>query len=481
MLDLAKLNTEVTSKLKEVELAYTEIEEAGKTGDENKMKVAKDVFDAKSVEFEALKAKVSDAQAHQDRVALARKIAEMAQPASPTAAKIQSNGIAGVMSTPAVPIDYENEALAHRDAFTKWMQGSKSLSDGEMGLLTPKSEKMISTLSKSSDPLAAKSVVIPPSLALQCLGANYVRAFGTAAKMQSKTIMSVNNAVTNPSLANLLVPQEFRAQLQMLPFDEPTLLQKVTVIPSVTGNVTFPGLAQTDSNEFGGVSFSWISEGASKPETEPIFTQIEIPTFELAGYTEISERALSRSAIPLEALLVSIFKPALNYTLDAAIVSGTGVGQPTGILPTAGIRNVARAAALGVSDADLVNLKHAVKPVHRKSAQFLLSDSVELGLELAADTLGRPLFRASTANGPFDRLVGYPYDVATNCPVIGTRGDVIYGNMKWYFLVMEEEITVARSEHYKFRNNVVAFKVFVVVGGRVMQPRAFSVLANADS
>jgi HK97 family phage major capsid protein len=324
-------------------------------------------------------------------------------------------------------------------------------------------------------------VVIPASLAMKCLGSNYARAFGLDEQMRAKTILSLNDPALNPSMANYLVPQEYRAQLQMLPFDQPTLLNRVTVIGSVTGNVTFPGLSQTDSNEFGGVSFSWTQEANAKPETEPVFTQIEIPTYELSGYTEISERALSRSALPLESLLVSIFRPAMNYTLDNVIVNGTGTAQPLGILTAAGVRVVGRAAANTVGDTDLVNLKHAVKPTHRAGAMFALSDSAEQELELATDSFGRPLFRASTANGPYDRLVGYPYSVATNCPAVGTEGDVIYGNMRWYFLVMEEEITVARSEHYRFRNNVISFKVFVVVGGRPMQPRAFAKLGDVGA
>jgi HK97 family phage major capsid protein len=127
---------------------------------------------------------------------------------------------------------------------------------------------------------------------------------------------------------------------------------------------------------------------------------------------------------------------------------------------------------------DLVNLKHAVKAVHRGGASFVLEDTVEAGLELQTDTQGRPLFNASVANGPYDRLVGYPYTVATNCPARGTSGDIIYGNLKHYVLVMEEEITLARSEHVRFRQNRTAFKVFTVVGGRLLQPRAMAILGE---
>jgi len=329
-------------------------------------------------------------------------------------------------------------------------------------------------LLKSTSEEAQASVRLPDHMILQMLGGNYARAFG-------KTVMSVDNALTNPSRANNLVPQDFRAQLQQLPFDAPALVDRVTVIPSGTGVVTFPSLQQSDANEFGGMSWQWKGEAEEKPETEPRFAQKEITCYELCGYTEVSERALTRSAISIEGMLMILVRAGLNYVLDNAIINGSGAGQPTGIVNTAGIRTVNRAAAGAVSDVDLVNLKHEVKPAHRGGAMWAIADGVEQGLELAVDGLNRPLFRSSTADGSYDRLVGYPYVVAQNCPTIGNTGDVIFGNPRWYFLAMEEEITIAKSKDYRFRHNVVAFKFFLVAGGILMQPRAMAVLNDTVS
>jgi len=122
-----------------------------------------------------------------------------------------------------------------------------------------------------------------------------------------------------------------------------------------------------------------------------------------------------------------------------------------------------------------------VKPNHRAGAIFGVEDSVEQGLELQVDGQNRPLFRASMANGPYDRLIGYPYTVSLNLPGMGTQGDIVFGDFGQYMLVVEEEVTVSRSEHYRFRNNVVAFKIFAVVGGRLLQPRAMAILEGPES
>ena len=146
------------------------------------------------------------------------------------------------------------------------------------------------------------------------------------------------------------------------------------------------------------------------------------------------------------------------------------------------ISNVKDDGSLRTSDDDdLVKLKHAILPDHRNGASYVVNDSVEEVLELTKDGFGRPLFRASTANGPFDRLVGFPYTVGTNLPALGAPADTIFGNLKLYFLAMEEEITMARSSEFKFRTNLIAFKIFSVVGGRLLEPLGVSILDNAAS
>ena len=401
-----------------------------------------------------------EAKKHQERHNLLKEVEELSKPA-----EIKGKVITPVtLINPAEPKDHEVEAKAGSEAFYKWLR-QENLSGEERKLITPKS---LAEGLKGKD--AAR---MPNSLVCRIMGPTYASAFG-------KTMYSTATPATgtNPSAAQNLVPPEFRAQLQQLPYDQPSVFDRVTVVPSSTGTVTWPALVQTASNEFGGVAFQWLGEGAEKPETEPEFEQKEIATHELSGYTEISERLLSRSSINLETLLASLFRGAMVYTIDNAILQGSGTGQPLGIINTAGINLVTRAAAGAVGYADLVNLKHAVKAVHRGGATFVLEDTVETGLELLTDTQGRPLFNASVANGPYDRLTGYPYLVGTNCPTLGYVGDIVYGNLKHYVLVMEEDITLARSEHVKFRTNKIAFKVYTVVGGRLLQPRAMSILSG---
>lgn len=465
---LAELQKEAKRVFALIEASRTKLDELeGKEEkDEGAIKAAKAVYEEHKATFDGLQGKVEEAKEHQARIAMKREIDALLEPEDNTTVP------AGQPDTrPAQAKDLVKQEQELTKLFTSYVQG-KALSDVGRDALKPKSPRL-------QEGEAGGSVVIPERLTNRIMGSSWMYGMG-------KTIFSTATpagfpGVTNPSAAQNLVPQEWRNQMQMLPFESMTVLDLVTIVPSTTGTVTWPALVQTQANLFGGVAFQWLGEGAEKPETEPEFEQREIVCHELAGYTEVSERALSRSAIQLEAFLARLFRGAMRRTLDTVILTGSGAGQPQGIAGTAGINLVTRTTANQVSDRDLVNLKHAVLPDHRPGASYQIHDQVEQFLELTVDTLGRPLFRASTANGPYDRLCGYPYVVGTNLNALGTSGDVIYGNLSHYILVMEEEITLARSEHAKFRENKIAFKVFAVIGGRLMEPLAFSILSDATS
>jgi HK97 family phage major capsid protein len=249
----------------------------------------------------------------------------------------------------------------------------------------------------------------------------------------------------------------------------------------MTGEVTWPKAVQTDANEYGGMTAAWINEAASKTQTDTQFTQEKIATHELAMYTEISHTLLRRSPIAIEQWIATRARQVCMDAMDAAFINGDGNGKPLGLLQTTGIRTVGRTTADTVVRTDLVNLKYALKPYHRAGAVFVAEDGVIKALEELEDNEGRPLFTANAATGIFERLAGYPFIATTRNPTLGTEGDVLFADLREYYIPMEQDIMVKRSDDYKFQNNCTALAIFVHVGGKLVQPRTCAILGDVGA
>lgn len=444
--------------LKNADTLITDIDAlAGKVdtteAEEEKTKVV-DALKAKEAEWAELKGKIEAAQVQLERK---RVIAD----ARRNMAIVPIADVGGGPG-PVLPAQAKDHAAIYqkkRELFRDYM-GGKTLVGQEAELMRPRSENFKE---------GANGVVMPMHMSAKLFGKQYARAL-----LDAKTMLSSNAGDAS------LIPQEYVQQILELPSEGTSLMNWVNIVPCQTGTLTIPRLIQTDANEFGGVSFSWINEGAEKPETEPDFQQIEIDTHELAGYTEISLRMLSRSVFDLEAYITNLYRAAMQDTITNVIISGSGAGQPLGVINTTTIRTVARAAAGLVGYSDLVRLKHQLQSYHRGNAKWVADATAVERLELLVDTTARPIFRSTIADAQYDRMIGYPYLETERAPNVGNAGDIIFADWSWYWLVVEEEVVIKRSDHYRFRNNLAAFVAYAVIGGRPVEPRVFAILDDAS-
>lgn len=404
----------------------------------------------KSAEFDQVKASI---EAEKDSLKSKAMLAE--------SEKLCEVPADGKTLTPGEAVDHGNEDREKGKIFYAYL-GGKTLSDRERDAMKPKSAQFAE---------GADGVCVPDSLKCALMGKRWMRAMGKAIPMSSADALAAGGRM-------YLVPEEYRAELLELAPEPAMTLQKCTIVPTQTGTVDWPRLVQTDESENGGMAGTWIDEGGEKSSTEASFEQLQIKAYEYAAYTEITNRLLTKSVPSIEPIVSRLFRNTINGAIDFALLRGTGTGQPLGVINDTGVRFVGRATDNTIGYADLVNLEFALRANHRAGAEFVLQDQALRTLKLTTEgtTTSRPMFVASIANGLADRLIGYPYWGTHRLPTLGYTGDVVFGDWREYIVIMEEEIVVKRSEHYKFRNNVTAFTAHVVIGGRPGEPRAFAVL-----
>ena len=155
------------------------------------------------------------------------------------------------------------------------------------------------------------------------------------AKKDTETLkaMSVKD-VLESGTGGYLVPEQFVAELMQLnntSFGE--LLQRTMLIRNPSSNViNVPALNHSAGGKFGGITVSIVGEGVQKPETEPVFAQIQVQLYKLAGITKVSDELLADSRISIEQILAQLFRNAMLSMAEKLLLNGSGLGQPLGIL-----------------------------------------------------------------------------------------------------------------------------------------------------
>lgn len=461
MKTLAELQKEGEAILADLEKLEGELAKAG--DDAEKGKSINEQIDVKSKSFDVLEAEIKRIREQISRKAMldGLKVDDGKKgDLAPDEGKTKPD--------PAQVADHVKEAADLEGFFLDYICG-KSIP------VEAKDKLSATSVAMQAVEAAKDGIVFPERISAALFGKSVAYMLGY--EILGKAIPMVT---TSPTVVQSLPSEDFQKKLLELPAEAPHILDRATVVPAPLGTVTWPRLVQTDTNEYGGVAICWISEGGEKAETEAEFDQVKISTNEVSAYTELSHTLLDRSFLNLDALVARLFRGAINDALDNAFLTGSGTGQPLGIINTTGIRTVTRATAGVVSHADLVNLKYAVRPYHRAAGTFVLEDSVTQSLELTYDTLGRTLFAPSVAGTVPDRLVGKPWLDTTRLPALGTTGDVLFGDLREYIVAMEKEVVVRRSDHYRFRNNLAAFTVVCLVGGELVQPRVMSILQDGS-
>jgi HK97 family phage major capsid protein len=282
------------------------------------------------------------------------------------------------------------------------------------------------------------------------------------------------------------VPIEFYNQLMQVAGETGLVRPRATALQMGADVVEIPILDQTTAptagktSFYGGVSLEWTADTAEKPETEPKFRQAKLSAHELSGYTEISRSLLANSAVSLTGLVTSLFGQAVAWAEDFAFLRGNGVGKPFGIVPwletRSGTVTSARGSNSAITFANAVSVWVKRQIINQGRTAWMLSKAAEsafLQMTGTANTVVIPTgFYVQGTNGsgaaqqPINyALMGLPVLVSEKLPALNTLGDFMLADFSQYVIGDRGQMEIAVSEHYKFRNNVVCYRIIHRVAG----------------
>jgi len=262
-----------------------------------------------------------------------------------------------------------------------------------------------------------------------------------------------------------LVPTEFLAQLQAVASESSIVRPRATIIRMARRAIDIPVLDQTGTTSsqphwFGGMLAYWSEEAAEKTITTAEFRKVELVAHKLIMYTRSSDELLDDSAISLADFLSGPlgFPGAVAWHEDYAFLRGTGAGQPFGIVTAVNQPTivVARTAANHVYYGDLVNMLENFLPsangvwvAHQSVMSNLMNMMDQAG---GAANTGTYIW-GSAADGVPARLLGLPIIFTEKLPRIGTQGDVLLADMRYYLLGDRQATTVESTQFDYWRLN----------------------------
>ena len=271
-----------------------------------------------------------------------------------------------------------------------------------------------------------------------------------------------------------LIPVEFLANMQAVMSEDALVRKFATVIRMSRRQLQIPVLDQTGAlgaglpNWFGGMRFYWRDEGQQKTHTEPTFRRINLVAKKLIGYTSASDELLDDSAISLSDFLGGPlgFAGGIAWMEDYAFFMGIGGGQPRGVINAPVTLAPARNAAGQVNYVDCINMLSNFLPSAR--GRWFVSQSVMASLIQMQGPGGNPsyVWQPNARDGVPGYLFGMPVHWTEKLPVLGTRGDILLADWRYYLIGDRQATTVESSQYPRWQFDETSWRAVHRVDGQ---------------
>lgn len=163
---------------------------------------------------------------------------------------------------------------------------------------------------------------------------------------------------------------------------------------------------------------SWVSEGAGSDRQKKSVGKITFTYFKLRCEVSVSMEVHTMALSAFEAKLAENVANAMVKAIEAAIVNGTGSGQPKGILAESPNAGQAVTAADGFTYAKLCEAEAAVPAEYETSAKWCMTKKNFMAVVGMVDPDGQPIARVSygISGKPERAILGREVVITENAP-----------------------------------------------------------------
>jgi HK97 family phage major capsid protein len=304
-------------------------------------------------------------------------------------------------------------------------------------------------------------------------GASLSNAADLSAKRDKAAKIWNDYSSTIPADGGFLIPEEFRSELMAMALEGTLVRSRARVIPMSTLTMSIPAFDSTSnvSSVFGGVVCYWTEEGGTLTESQATFQRIKLEAHKLTGYCEMPNE-LMRDTMAADAYFSQTFPQAMAWFEDDAFINGSGVGQPLGYRNSSAMVTVSKQAG---QPADTIVWENIVKmyarmlPTSLGNAVWIASLDTfpELAtMALSVGTGGSAIWLNNGVEGPPMTILGRPVIFTEKTGLLGDAGDISLVDLSYYFIGDRQSMETSSSEHFRFKDDVTAFRIISRVDGR---------------
>jgi HK97 family phage major capsid protein len=277
--------------------------------------------------------------------------------------------------------------------------------------------------------------------------------------------------INDPTAGGFLIEEQYSQELVALAYEESLIADLCDRRPTSKplAAVKIPGIDETsraDGSRYGGVIAYWGDESKSTPTTLPRFKNIEFSARKIIALVFGTDELLADAPM-FEAHVKRALRAEFGFKLDLSVVSGSGVGQPLGILNSPALITVPKETgqAVGTIVSENVNKMWKRLPApSRYGAVWIANEDADEHLERLAGNPGTYI-PAGVNGNKFPLLKGRPVVTVEQCPVVGTAGDLILADLDHYVIV-DGGMKSAMSLHVRFDTDQALLRFVMRVDGK---------------
>jgi HK97 family phage major capsid protein len=287
------------------------------------------------------------------------------------------------------------------------------------------------------------------------------------------------------------VPPEFRTAIMEKVLGEASLLGRTDLIDVAGNSITIPKDETTAWQTSGGITANWEGEAQQLSQSRPLLEDVTVRLNKLTALVPVTNELLEDAAA-LGSYINRKAPEKIDFKINLAIIAGTGVGQPLGILNSPALVSVAKSAsqtAATVNHANIIGMYARLYGPARQNAVWLINQDVEpqlnaLGFPTGATTVQFPIYipPGGLSAAPYSTLLGKPVIPTQACSTVGTQGDIILTDLKAYLAA--QKVGGMRAEtsiHLWFDYDITAFRFILRIAGQPWWSSSISPLNGSNT